>query len=59
MSKNLIKIKTSFHEFARLRYPRGHLWSKGKFASSVEFIQLDVVEEYVKNQLVHHEIKFV
>ena len=37
-------------EKARLRYPRGHLWSRGKFASSVGFVQLDVVQEYVKNQ---------
>jgi len=43
-----------FHEKARLRYPRGHLWSRGKFASSVGFVQLDVVRNYVKNQEKHH-----
>ncbi len=46
-----------FFRFAkkmRLRYPRGHLWSRGKFASSVGFVQLDVVKEYVKNQSVKH-----
>ena len=43
-----------FHKKARLRYPRGHLWSRGKFASSVGFVQLDVVQEYVKNQDSHH-----
>ena len=37
-------------EKARLRYPRGHLWSRGNFASSVGFVQLDVVQNYVKNQ---------
>ena len=37
-------------EKTRLRYPRGHLWSRGKFASSVGFVQLDVVQDYVKNQ---------
>lgn len=37
-------------EKARLRYPRGHLWSRGKFASSVGFVQLDVVQDYVRNQ---------
>jgi len=42
-------------EKARLRYPRGHLWSKGKFASSVGFVQLDVVRNYVRNQDEHHE----
>ncbi|HDZ60953.1 MAG TPA: IS200/IS605 family transposase, partial [Candidatus Pacearchaeota archaeon] len=46
-----------FFEFAprmRLRYPRGHLWSRGKFASSVGFVQLDKVTEYVRNQSEHH-----
>ena len=38
----------------RLRYPRGHLWSRGKFASSVGFVQLDVVKEYVRSQSKHH-----
>jgi putative transposase len=38
----------------RLRYPRGHLWSRGKFASSVGFVQLEVVQDYVKNQEEHH-----
>lgn len=42
------------HEKARLRYPRGHLWSRGKFASSVGFVQLDVVQNYVRNQYLHH-----
>ena len=35
---------------ARLRYPRGHLWSRGKFASTVGFVQFEVVQEYVRNQ---------
>ncbi|MEK6913214.1 MAG: IS200/IS605 family transposase [Nanoarchaeota archaeon] len=39
---------------ARLRYPRGHLWSRGKFASSVGFVQLDVVRNYVRTQEEHH-----
>ena len=46
-----------FFEFApkmRLRYPRGHLWSRGKFASSVGFVQLDVVKKYVRTQSEHH-----
>ena len=41
-------------EKMRLRYPRGHLWSRGKFASIVGFVQLDVVKDYVRNQSVHH-----
>ena len=48
-----------FHEKARLRYPKGHLWSRGKFASSVGFVQLDVVKEYVKNQSGHHNTVFI
>lgn len=41
-------------EHARLRYPRGHLWSRGKFAATVGFVQIDVVREYVRNQDEHH-----
>lgn len=48
------KLFFKFHEKARLRYPRGHLWSRGKFASSVGFVQLDVVKSYVRNQSEHH-----
>ena len=48
------KLFFEFHEKAKLRYPRRHLWSRGKFASSVGFVQFDVVKEYVKNQKVHH-----
>ena len=52
------KLFFDFHERARLRYPRGHLWIRGKFASSVGFVQLDVVKEYVKNQSDHHQTIF-
>ena len=47
-----------FHEKARLRYPRGHLWGRGKFASSIGFVQLDVVRNYVRNQSEHHDTEF-
>ena len=43
-----------FHERARLRYPRGHLWSPGKFASSLGYIQLETAKSYVRNQDEHH-----
>lgn len=46
-----------FHERARLRYPRGHLWSRGKFAASVGFVQRDVITDYVRNQKTHHATK--
>jgi len=39
---------------AKLRYPRGHLWSEGKFASSVGFTDLDTVNHYVASQKEHH-----
>ena len=42
------------HPKARLRYPRGHLWSRGKFAASVGFVQQDVVTDYIRNQRKHH-----
>ena len=48
------KLFFEFHEKAKLRYPRRHLWSRGKFASSVGFVQLDVVKDYVRNQSEHH-----
>jgi len=38
----------------RLRYPKGHLWSTGKFTTSVGYIPLDKAKEYVKNQEAHH-----
>ena len=39
---------------ARLRYPKGHLWSPGKFAASLGFIQIQVAEDYVRNQDIRH-----
>ena len=39
---------------ARLRYPKGHLWARGKFGASLGFVQIDVVNEYVRNQDQHH-----
>ena len=41
-------------EKARFRYPKGHLWSPGKFASSLGFIQLERAVDYVRNQDEHH-----
>ncbi len=48
------KLFFQYHERARLRYPKGHLWSRGKFASSVGFVQLETVQNYVRNQDLHH-----
>ena len=38
----------------RLRYPKGAVWSTGKFAVSVGNITLEKAKEYVKNQKAHH-----
>ena len=43
-----------FHEKAKLRYPRRHLWSPGKFVVSLGFIQIDTAKNYVRNQDEHH-----
>ena len=56
---NLLKGYSAFaffrhHEKARIRYPKGHLWSAGKFASSVGFVARDVVTAYVQGQKEHH-----
>ena len=60
----LLKGASSYYFFknhpkARLRYPKGHLWSRGKFISSVGFVQLDVVNKYIKGQAKHHNTVFV
>ena len=39
---------------ARLRYPRGHFWSRGKFAASVGFVQEEKVRNYILHQEEHH-----
>src|SRR3989344_2700864 len=41
---------------ARLRYPNGHLWSRGKYAASLGFVQIDVVNRYIEKQDKHHEL---
>jgi len=38
----------------RLRYPKGHFWSSGKFASSVGFIEVDAARIYVQNKKSPH-----
>ena len=48
------KLFFEFHKKARLRYPRGHLWSLGKFAASLGFVQLEASKNYVINQDEHY-----
>ena len=38
----------------RLRYPQGHLWSKGKFYSTIGYSDFPTTLDYVKNQEQHH-----
>ena len=40
----------------RLRYPQGHLWSRGKFAITVGFKDLPFMIDYVNNQEAHHAV---
>ena len=44
------------HPKARLRYPKGHLWSRGKLGNSVGFADLSTTENYVRTQEAHHGI---
>lgn len=44
------------HSKARLRYPQGHLWSRGGCAVTVGYNQLTDVELYIINQAKHHRI---
>ncbi len=48
------KLFFEHNEKARLRYPKGHLWSRGKFAASVGFVQEEKVRSYILNQEEHH-----
>ena len=42
------------HPKARLRYPKGHLWSRGKFASSIGYSDLPTTLRYILHQEEHH-----
>ena len=48
------KLIFEHHEKSRLRYPKGHFWSKGKFAASIGFVQVETAKHYVRNQDVRH-----
>jgi len=42
------------HPKSRLRLPRGHLWSAGGCAITVDYNEFSTVENYIKNQAEHH-----
>jgi len=46
LSYRLFRANENF----RLRYPQGHFFSPGAFASSVGYNTVDVVDAYVRNQ---------
>ena len=55
----LLKGRSSYlffraHPKARLRYPKGHLWSRGKFASSIGYSDLPTTLRYILHQEEHH-----
>ena len=47
------------HSKARLRYPRGHLWSKGKFIATVGFTALNFTVSYILHQEEHHSSSLI
>lgn len=58
-AKQLLKGRSSYlffhnHPKARLRYPRGSLWSKGTFFTSVGYSDLPTTLRYVREQQQHH-----
>ena len=44
------------HPKARLRYPRGNLWSRGGTAVTVGYNQLSDTALYILNQAKHHDL---
>ena len=42
------------HTKSRLRYPKGHLWSRGGSAVTVGYNQLSDTEQYILKQTEHH-----
>ena len=39
----------------RLRYPKGHFWSPGAYAGSVGYNTVEIVDNYVRNQIDIHQ----
>jgi putative transposase len=42
------------HPNSKLRLPQGHLWSAGGCATTVGYNEYSTVENYIKNQGLHH-----
>ena len=50
----IFRVKEKF----RLRYPQGHFWSPGGFATTVGYNDLDSMIKYIENQQEHHNVVF-
>ena len=50
----IFRVKENF----RLRYPKGHFWSPGGFATTVGYNDLNSVIAYIENQEKHHNVAF-
>lgn len=60
---NLLKGRSSYIIFRvkekfRLRYPNGHFWSPGGFATTVGYNDLNSMIAYIENQQQHHNVVF-
>lgn len=59
-ASNLLKGRSSYeffkrHPNMRLRYPQGHLWSKGKFYRTTGDVDLERTRWYVRHQTDIHQ----
>src|SRR3989338_948168 len=59
MALQLLKGRSSYlffrnHEKIRFRYPKGHLWARGKFGATLGFITVEAANNYVRNKDRHH-----
>jgi len=60
---NLLKGRSSYIIFRvkekfRLRYPKGHFWSPGGFATTIGYNDLESMVKYIENQQEHHNVAF-
>lgn len=59
----LLKGKSAYlifrnNEKFRLRYPQGHFWAAGGFASTVGYADVETTSSYIQNQESHHNVAF-
>ena len=58
---NLLKGRSAYIIFRvkekfRLRYPKGHFWSPGGFATTVGYNDLNATIAYIESQEAHHNL---